>query len=80
MTTDERAPAAGAVHHDNINDTTTTTTNTTNNTATADTRATFDYEATLSGVMALANLFSNCVEAFGLIHPSAKWEKTDQLL
>lgn len=45
-----------------------------------ETSSSVDYEATLTGVIALANLFSNCVEAFGLIHPSAKWEKTEQLL
>ena len=38
------------------------------------------YEAALTGVMALANLYSNCVEAFGLIHPGQKWEKEEQLL
>ena len=37
------------------------------------------HEAVLTGVIALANLFSNCVEAFGLIHPSHKWEKDEQL-
>ncbi|KAK0263284.1 hypothetical protein B0A54_00645 [Friedmanniomyces endolithicus] len=39
-----------------------------------------DHEAALSGALALANLFSNCVEAFGLIHPTHKWEKEEQLL
>lgn len=39
-----------------------------------------EHEAVLSGVMALANLYSNCVEAFGLIHPAPKWEKDEQLL
>jgi hypothetical protein len=39
-----------------------------------------EYEAVLTGVMALANLYSNCVEAFGLIHPGQKWEKEEQLL
>ena len=39
-----------------------------------------EHEAVLTGVMALANLYSNCVEAFGLIHASQKWEKEEQLL
>ncbi|KAK3071335.1 hypothetical protein LTR53_008803 [Teratosphaeriaceae sp. CCFEE 6253] len=39
-----------------------------------------DHEAALSGALALANLFSTCVEAFGLIHPSHKWEKEEQQL
>lgn len=39
-----------------------------------------EHEAVLTGVMALANLYSNCVEAFGLIHPGPKWEKDEQLL
>lgn len=39
-----------------------------------------EHEAVLTGVMALANLYSNCVEAFGLIHPNQKWEKEEQLL
>ena len=39
-----------------------------------------DHEAVLTGVIALANLFSNCVEAFGLIHPGHKWDKEEQLL
>lgn len=39
-----------------------------------------NHEAVLTGVIALANLFSNCVEAFGLIHPGHKWEKEEQLL
>ncbi|KAK5688846.1 hypothetical protein LTS10_000825 [Elasticomyces elasticus] len=39
-----------------------------------------NHEAALSGALALANLFSNCVEAFGLIHPAHKWEKEEQLL
>lgn len=38
------------------------------------------HEAVLTGVVALANLFSNCVEAFGLIHPGQKWQKEEQLL
>ncbi|EMC97659.1 hypothetical protein BAUCODRAFT_461052 [Baudoinia panamericana UAMH 10762] len=39
-----------------------------------------EHEAALAGALALANLFSNCVEAFGLIHPSHKSEKEEQLL
>lgn len=39
-----------------------------------------DHEAVLTGVIALANLFSNCVEAFGLIHPQHRFEKEEQLL
>lgn len=39
-----------------------------------------EHEAVLTGVVALASLFSNCVEAFGLIHASHKWEKEEQLL
>lgn len=39
-----------------------------------------NYEAILTGVVALASLFANCVEAFGLVHPSGKWEKQEQLL
>lgn len=38
------------------------------------------HEAVLAGVVFLAGLFSNCVEAFGLIHPSHRWEKEEQLL
>jgi hypothetical protein len=38
------------------------------------------HEALLTGAIALASLFSSCVEAFGLIHPSHKWEKEEQLL
>ncbi|WPH02116.1 Hypothetical protein R9X50_00497100 [Acrodontium crateriforme] len=38
------------------------------------------HEAALTSAVALANLFSNCVEAFGLIHPSHKWDKQEQLL
>lgn len=38
-----------------------------------------DHEAILTGVVALASLFSNCVEAFGLIHPAHK-ERREQLL
>jgi hypothetical protein len=36
------------------------------------------HEAVLTGVVALANLFSLCVETFGLIHPSHKWDKEEQ--
>ena len=39
-----------------------------------------EHEALLPGVMALANLFSNTVEAFGLIRASQKWEREEQLL
>ncbi|KAF2479992.1 prion-inhibition and propagation-domain-containing protein, partial [Neohortaea acidophila] len=39
-----------------------------------------DYEALLTGVIVLASLFSNCVEAFNLIHPSQRWDKQEQLL
>jgi len=39
-----------------------------------------DHENSLLGVIALAGLFSNCVEAFGLIRTSQKWEKDEQLL
>ncbi|KAK4496500.1 hypothetical protein PRZ48_012480 [Zasmidium cellare] len=38
------------------------------------------HEALLTGAIALASLFSSCVEAFGLIHPSQKWDKQEQLL
>ncbi|EME84760.1 uncharacterized protein MYCFIDRAFT_210971 [Pseudocercospora fijiensis CIRAD86] len=38
------------------------------------------HEALLTGAIALASLFSTCVEAFGLIHPSHKWDKDEQLL
>lgn len=38
------------------------------------------HEATLTGVIALASLFSNCVEAFGLIHPPQHKERRDQIL
>jgi len=38
-----------------------------------------EHEAALTGALALANLFSNCVEAFGLIHSSQKWEREEQL-
>lgn len=38
------------------------------------------HEGVLLGVVALAALFSNCVEAFGLIRASQKWEKEEQLL
>jgi hypothetical protein len=36
------------------------------------------HEAALTGVVALASLFSLCVETFGLIHPSHKWDKEEQ--
>jgi len=39
-----------------------------------------EHEAPLAGAIALASLFSNCVVAFGLIHPGSKWEKAEQLL
>ncbi|KAK4987322.1 hypothetical protein LTR66_007625 [Elasticomyces elasticus] len=39
-----------------------------------------DQESILRNVIALASLFSNCVEAFGMIHPSHKWEREEQLL
>jgi len=39
-----------------------------------------EHEALLTGAVALASLFSSCVEAFGLIHPSKNWEKEEQLL
>lgn len=39
-----------------------------------------EHEALLTGAIALVSLFSSCVEAFGLIHPSQKWERTEQLL
>ena len=39
-----------------------------------------DHEAALTGAVALANLFSNCVEAFNLILPGHKWEREEQLL
>ena len=39
-----------------------------------------EHEALLAGVMALANLFSNTVEAFGLISASQRWEREEQLL
>ncbi|KYG45237.1 hypothetical protein M433DRAFT_67717 [Acidomyces richmondensis BFW] len=39
-----------------------------------------EHEAALASALALASLFSNCVEAFGLIHPSGKSEKEEQLL
>ncbi|EME44415.1 hypothetical protein DOTSEDRAFT_129721, partial [Dothistroma septosporum NZE10] len=38
------------------------------------------HESLLTGAVALASLFSSCVEAFGLIHPQHKWEKEEQLL
>lgn len=75
---------------------TTTTTNTTTTNPTTTTTSTTDhaltasepqhvapppdYEALLTGVVALAADFSNCVEAFGLIHPMLKWEKGEQRL
>ena len=37
-------------------------------------------EAYLTGAIALASLFSSCVEAFGLIHPAQQWNKAEQLL
>lgn len=39
-----------------------------------------EHEAVLTGVVALAQLFATCVEAFGLINPNHKWEKDEQLL
>lgn len=39
-----------------------------------------EYEAILTGVVALAQLFATCVEAFGLITPNHKWEREEQLL
>lgn len=39
-----------------------------------------EHEALLAGAITLASLFSSCVEAFGLIHPSHKWDKEEQLL
>ncbi|CAK4009208.1 Hypothetical predicted protein [Lecanosticta acicola] len=39
-----------------------------------------EHEAVLTGAVALASLFSSCVEAFGLIHPSHRWDKEEQLL
>lgn len=39
-----------------------------------------EHEAQLTGAIALAGLFSNCVEAFGLIHPTHRWDKEEQLL
>ncbi|KAI5360240.1 putative prion-inhibition and propagation, HeLo domain, HeLo domain superfamily [Septoria linicola] len=39
-----------------------------------------EHEALLTGAIALASLFSTCVEAFGLIHPSQKWDKQEQRL
>ncbi|KAF2720733.1 hypothetical protein K431DRAFT_225683 [Polychaeton citri CBS 116435] len=38
-----------------------------------------DHEAVLTGVIILAALYSNCVEAFNLIHPGPKWVKDEQL-
>jgi len=38
-----------------------------------------EHEAALTGALALANLFSSCVEAFGLIHANQKWEHGEQL-
>ena len=38
------------------------------------------HEAVLTGVVALAGLFSTCVEAFNLIHPSHKYDKDEQFL
>lgn len=39
-----------------------------------------EHESQLTGAIALAGLFSNCVEAFGLIHPLHRWDKEEQLL
>ncbi len=39
-----------------------------------------DHEAALAGAVALANLFSNCVEAFNLITAGQKWQRDEQLL
>ncbi|GAB7361424.1 hypothetical protein MBLNU230_g1480t1 [Neophaeotheca triangularis] len=39
-----------------------------------------EHESALTGVVALAGLFSNCVEAFGLVHPAQKWDKEEQVL
>lgn len=39
-----------------------------------------EYEAPLAGALALASLFSHCVEAFGLILPAKQWDKQEQLL
>ncbi|CZT24693.1 uncharacterized protein RCC_10420 [Ramularia collo-cygni] len=39
-----------------------------------------EHEAQLTGAIALAGLFSNCVEAFGLIHPQHRFDKEEQLL
>ncbi|KAK5134263.1 hypothetical protein LTR08_006807 [Meristemomyces frigidus] len=39
-----------------------------------------EFEAPLAGALALASLYSNCVEAFGLILPSHRWDKEEQLL
>lgn len=36
--------------------------------------------ATLHRILDLAHIFSNCVEAFGLIHPQHQWERNEQLL
>lgn len=37
------------------------------------------HEAALTGAVALAALFSTCVEAFGLVHPTPqKWDKIEQ--
>ncbi|KAH9811157.1 Prion-inhibition and propagation [Teratosphaeria destructans] len=38
------------------------------------------HEAELAGALALATLFSNCVEAFGLVRASKQWEREEQLL
>ncbi|KAF2769661.1 hypothetical protein EJ03DRAFT_271821 [Teratosphaeria nubilosa] len=38
------------------------------------------HEAELAGALALAHLFSNCVEAFGLVRASKQWERGEQLL
>lgn len=39
-----------------------------------------EHEALLTAAISLAGLFSNCVEAFGLIHPGPKWDKQERLL
>ncbi|KAK5171401.1 uncharacterized protein LTR77_004545 [Saxophila tyrrhenica] len=39
-----------------------------------------EHEAILTSVISLTSVFSACVEAFNLIHPSYKWEKGERLL
>lgn len=39
-----------------------------------------DPEVALASTVALASVFSNCVEAFGLIYPTHKWEREEQVL